>query len=284
MGTGNEATDDIRSICALSRERRYRLNHPPHPVADIGIDLNRNKVAHVQPDLTDPSWQAIPPPPPLPPPTPKEEIPSCWTGRLFTKRIIAITAQYFGITSDDIIGHRRGAKFVRPRQMACYLLREITHKSFPTIGGILGSRDHTTTLYSYRKIERQIREKIDIHTHYSNIMALIDAELASNPRPPVPSVTQPVVAVELENQKSLPQPEIYFMAEASGTAMVDTKTAKFSNYYWPIYGDDYTSRSRQETPRPRQPPEMCFGFLAGLADYRERQILAGSSTALGSSL
>ncbi|MEO0982282.1 MAG: DnaA/Hda family protein [Pseudomonadota bacterium] len=43
-----------------------------------------------------------------------------------------------------------------PRQIAMYLCREMTPKSYPQIGRSFGKRDHTTVLYAYRKIKKLI--------------------------------------------------------------------------------------------------------------------------------
>jgi Bacterial dnaA protein helix-turn-helix len=47
---------------------------------------------------------------------------------------------------------------VKPRQIAAYLARELTPFSFPEIGRRMGGRDHTTVLYSWRKVAQRIKE------------------------------------------------------------------------------------------------------------------------------
>lgn len=45
---------------------------------------------------------------------------------------------------------------VIPRQMAMYLIREMTHASLPEIGQFFDGRDHTTVLYAIQKIQESI--------------------------------------------------------------------------------------------------------------------------------
>ena len=46
------------------------------------------------------------------------------------------------------------ARIVRPRQIACYLAKNLTKLSLSQIGKRIGGRDHTTVLHSIQKVER----------------------------------------------------------------------------------------------------------------------------------
>ena len=54
----------------------------------------------------------------------------------------------------DMVSARRAREVARPRQVAMYLCREMTPRSFPEIGRMFGNRDHTTVMYACRQIER----------------------------------------------------------------------------------------------------------------------------------
>ena len=45
-------------------------------------------------------------------------------------------------------------KIVYPRQVAMYLVKELTHASLPEIGRAFGGKHHTTVLHSIHKIEK----------------------------------------------------------------------------------------------------------------------------------
>lgn len=79
------------------------------------------------------------------------------------------TADEFGCTRDDIICARRTADIVLPRQVAVYLCKELTLKSFPEIGRMFGGRDHTTALSSFRKIERLLVTDCELRTTIERI-------------------------------------------------------------------------------------------------------------------
>lgn len=63
-----------------------------------------------------------------------------------------IVARKFGLTRNDIISQRRTANIVLPRQVAMYLCKTLTPRSFPEIGRRFGGRDHTTAIHSVNKI------------------------------------------------------------------------------------------------------------------------------------
>ncbi|MGW1605209.1 chromosomal replication initiator protein DnaA, partial [Streptomyces eurythermus] len=66
--------------------------------------------------------------------------------------IMAATADYFGLTVEDLCGTSRGRALVTARQIAMYLCRELTDLSLPKIGAQFGGRDHTTVMHADRKI------------------------------------------------------------------------------------------------------------------------------------
>ncbi|MFA4818267.1 MAG: chromosomal replication initiator protein DnaA [Patescibacteria group bacterium] len=68
------------------------------------------------------------------------------------KKIIQIISNYFDIGVDEILGISRKKHLVVPRQICMYLMREELKSSFPSIGGELGGRDHTTAMHACARI------------------------------------------------------------------------------------------------------------------------------------
>lgn len=68
-----------------------------------------------------------------------------------------LVCRHYGISRDEMTSSRRTAKFVLPRSVAMFLIREfMPTMSLPQIGSKFGGRDHTTVLFSYRKIKAHI--------------------------------------------------------------------------------------------------------------------------------
>jgi chromosomal replication initiator protein len=59
-----------------------------------------------------------------------------------------------------------------PRQIAMYLVKELTHASLPEIGRYFGGKHHTTVLHSVGKIEDLRQRDEDLN---SLIHSLMDA-------------------------------------------------------------------------------------------------------------
>jgi chromosomal replication initiator protein len=72
---------------------------------------------------------------------------------------MAATAEYFGLTMEDLCGSSRSRALVNARQVAMYLCRELTEMSLPKIGQEFGGRDHTTVMHAERKIRKLMAEK-----------------------------------------------------------------------------------------------------------------------------
>ena len=74
--------------------------------------------------------------------------------RVADGQILKSVAEFFNITTEDLISHSRRKEVVLPRQIAMYLLRDMLELSYPDIGGKMG-RDHTTAIHSYEKINQE---------------------------------------------------------------------------------------------------------------------------------
>jgi len=57
----------------------------------------------------------------------------------------------FDLEPLELLSHRRGAT-ARPRQIAMYLAKTLTPRSYPEIGRLL-RRDHSTVMHGVRRIE-----------------------------------------------------------------------------------------------------------------------------------
>jgi hypothetical protein len=68
----------------------------------------------------------------------------------------AVVDQFKTVTRRDLMCKRREARIVHCRQIAFYVCKALTKKSFPEIGRMFGGFDHTTIMYSIKKVERLI--------------------------------------------------------------------------------------------------------------------------------
>ncbi|MBN6050493.1 chromosomal replication initiator protein DnaA [Nonomuraea sp. RK-328] len=83
--------------------------------------------------------------------------------------IMAKTAEYFGISIDDLCGSSRSRALVNARQIAMYLARELTELSLPKIGQQFGGRDHTTVMHAERKIRSLIAERRSMYNQVNEL-------------------------------------------------------------------------------------------------------------------
>lgn len=75
--------------------------------------------------------------------------------RVSDGQILKAVAEFFNISVEDLVSHNRRKEVVAPRQIAIYLLRDISELSYPYIGDKMG-RDHTTAIHSFEKINQEI--------------------------------------------------------------------------------------------------------------------------------
>ncbi len=83
--------------------------------------------------------------------------------------IMGATADYFGLSVDDLCGSSRSRVLVTARQIAMYLCRELTDLSLPKIGAQFGGRDHTTVMHADRKIRALMAERRSIYNQVTEL-------------------------------------------------------------------------------------------------------------------
>ena len=86
---------------------------------------------------------------------------------LTPERIVAAVCERFGVKADALVGKRRTQIIALPRQVAMYLMRQLTDLSLVEIGRVFGGRDHTTVMYACERVGERLgaedgfREKIN---------------------------------------------------------------------------------------------------------------------------
>jgi len=94
--------------------------------------------------------------------------------RVKVDEILKLVSAHYNVTRADLLSARRTASMVRPRQIAMYLSKTLTSRSFPDIAQRFGGRDHTTVLHAVRKIERMMAE----HPALKNEITLLSRMLS----------------------------------------------------------------------------------------------------------
>lgn len=136
-----------------------------------------------------------------------------------TERVVAVVTEEFGIPLEDIIRQARKKEIAEARQVIAYCLRLLSDMSFPTIGEILGGRDHTTIMHSCSKIAHKIeqdtvfKERIDavLNSIRTPAGSQIDERPESISRVAnIGNETQENLLSELDGEKRLPDSEIHY--------------------------------------------------------------------------
>ncbi|NLV78193.1 MAG: chromosomal replication initiator protein DnaA [Rhodococcus sp.] len=86
--------------------------------------------------------------------------------------IMAVCAEYFGTSIDDLCGPGKARPLASARQIAMYLCRELTDLSLPKIGQTFG-RDHTTVMYADKKIRKEMTERRKVYDQVQELTARI---------------------------------------------------------------------------------------------------------------
>ncbi len=88
-------------------------------------------------------------------------------------QILKAVCTYYSVKAADVKGERRVKEFVLPRQVAMYLIKEMTEEPLTNIGDFLGGRDHTTIIYGVDKIKKELSEMGKVHQDITNVRQMI---------------------------------------------------------------------------------------------------------------
>ena len=89
----------------------------------------------------------------------RDLIPDSQAPEITAPTIMAVCAEYFELTIDELCGPGKTKALAQARQIAMYLCRELTGLSLPRIGQTFGGRDHTTVMHADKKIRNEIAQR-----------------------------------------------------------------------------------------------------------------------------
>ncbi|MGH9663146.1 MAG: helix-turn-helix domain-containing protein, partial [Bryobacteraceae bacterium] len=78
--------------------------------------------------------------------------------RITMESIVKAVAERYALQPSQLKQKTNARNISRPRQLAMYLIKELTQSSLPEIGRAFGGKHHTTVLHSIQKIE-ELRQK-----------------------------------------------------------------------------------------------------------------------------
>ncbi len=76
--------------------------------------------------------------------------------------ILRVTAEHFSLSPEDLRSKGRRQELVAGRQVAMYLIRELTSHSYPEIGQYFSGRDHSTVMYAVQRVTDHLKDNEDL--------------------------------------------------------------------------------------------------------------------------
>ena len=79
------------------------------------------------------------------------------TGNISIDVIQRVVAEHYSLSHNDMRGKKRTKAIAFPRQIAMYIVREITEYSTTEVGLAFGGRDHTTVMHACQRVESRMK-------------------------------------------------------------------------------------------------------------------------------
>ncbi|HEY2191896.1 MAG TPA: chromosomal replication initiator protein DnaA [Actinomycetospora sp.] len=103
----------------------------------------------------------------------RDLIPDSRQSEITAPTIMAVTAEFYDVSIDDLTGPGKTKALALARQIAMYLCRELTDLSLPRIGQTFGNRDHTTVMHADKKIRKEMAERRRTYEQVQELTARI---------------------------------------------------------------------------------------------------------------
>src|SRR4249919_421534 len=79
-------------------------------------------------------------------------------------------AEYYNLKMTDLKSRNNSKSVAKPRQIAMYLCKGLTHASLPEIGRSFGGKHHSTVIHSIRKVEDLRKRDLDFNSLIGNFL------------------------------------------------------------------------------------------------------------------
>ncbi len=87
--------------------------------------------------------------------------------------IQAATAEVFGVAPASLVAQDRRPRIALARQVAMYLVRELTDESLPSIGAGFGGRNHSTVVHALRRVPQRMDADTDVRVAVEKLRATL---------------------------------------------------------------------------------------------------------------
>lgn len=104
----------------------------------------------------------------------KDIFPNSRPKQITSDIIQEVVSSYFKIKREELLAKKRTRNVAYPRQIAMYLVRELTEASLPRIGELFGGRDHTTVIHAHEKITRERNEDAKLNPILQELIKRIE--------------------------------------------------------------------------------------------------------------
>lgn len=90
--------------------------------------------------------------------------------RVTMDSVLRAVAEHFSMAPAQLKQKSNARQIAYPRQIAMYLIKDLTHASLPEIGRMFGGKHHTTVLHSVQKIEKMRAQNPELNTLLHNLI------------------------------------------------------------------------------------------------------------------
>ncbi|MEK7392251.1 MAG: chromosomal replication initiator protein DnaA [Fibrobacterota bacterium] len=94
--------------------------------------------------------------------------------RFSPQEIAQVVAEYYRVDPSSMFAESRGTKEVsHARQVAMYLVKQLTQLPYKSIGGHFGDRDHSTVIHACDKVGKEMKELVSLRNDIEHLLKVL---------------------------------------------------------------------------------------------------------------
>lgn len=87
------------------------------------------------------------------------------------QRVLDAVCEFYGVDEKNLRSPRKSKDIVFPRQVAMFIIRDMTELSYTKIAEFFGKKDHTTVMHAEEKIAKAMRSDANVKKDIEDLMA-----------------------------------------------------------------------------------------------------------------
>lgn len=96
------------------------------------------------------------------------------TKKITSETILNSVCKFYNVPTEAVKGTSRVANIAKVRKVVIYIIREFLNESLLSIGNVVGGKKHSTVMYSYNEVKKEIQTNTELSDEINTLFNIIN--------------------------------------------------------------------------------------------------------------